>query len=118
MNKKRILYIDDCAIEQELAVIALQKQGYDADCCDTLNAAQEKMKKNTYDIVYIDWNLKQHTGIEVAEILRKNFPKSHYYIISSFLTDAMIEKAEEKGFYDCYEKDIQNLYFDKSLALA
>ncbi|MGE3609084.1 MAG: sigma-54-dependent transcriptional regulator [Bacteriovoracaceae bacterium] len=64
------------------------------EACDT-QAAQEKLTKNTYDIVLTDIELGEGSGVDLISFIVKK--GSHCIVVSSYESDEVIEKAYQLG---------------------
>lgn len=68
----QILVVEDEAEIRELISLLLLRQGHQVSQCTTAIEALEKLKKNTFDLMVLDWMLPYMSGID----LLKSMPPS------------------------------------------
>lgn len=67
---KRILVVDDNAINRKLAVAILKRRGWLADEVDSGAAALQSLSQVTYDGVLLDISMPGLDGVEVCKRIR------------------------------------------------
>jgi CheY-like chemotaxis protein len=67
----RILLAEDNPVNQELAVILLQKAGYSVDAVETGAQALEKVQINEYNAVLMDVQMPEIDGLEATHQIRE-----------------------------------------------
>jgi signal transduction histidine kinase/CheY-like chemotaxis protein len=71
-RKVRILLVEDNMINQKVALKMLSKIGYRADSASNGAIALETLKKNAYDLVFMDCQMPEIDGYEATKRIRKN----------------------------------------------
>ncbi len=66
----RILLVEDNEINQLVVLEILKKFGFRADTASDGRSALESLRKNTYDIVFMDIQMPELDGIEATKIIR------------------------------------------------
>jgi CheY-like chemotaxis protein/HPt (histidine-containing phosphotransfer) domain-containing protein len=66
----RILLAEDNPINQKLAVILLQKQGYSVDAVDTGTQVVEKARSEQYHAILMDVSMPEMDGFEATRLIR------------------------------------------------
>lgn len=73
---KRILVVEDEQEIRQLIVLHLKREGYLADEVGDGEQATQKIQREKYDLVIVDWMLPSLSGIEILRWLRKPGPQS------------------------------------------
>ena len=68
--RKRILVVDDEPSVRLLVQRVLERAGYAAQLCDSAEAALEHLAQHPVDLVLVDQNLPQMSGLELVQRLR------------------------------------------------
>lgn len=75
--------------EDEMGVVDILKRylkhkGFDADHALNGGAALELIKKRNYDIVFLDINMPELTGIEILKYMKENHHKAKVIILTGY----------------------------------
>lgn len=71
-NKVRCLVVDDNVINLELMKKFLEGFSLDIELCEDSEDALERIKKNKYDIIFLDYLMPKMSGDQLAEFIRNN----------------------------------------------
>ncbi|HTL08050.1 MAG TPA: two-component regulator propeller domain-containing protein [Chitinophagaceae bacterium] len=88
----RILIAEDNPINQQLALIVLNKMGYEPEIAENGQDAVEKLEKNGYDIILMDVQMPEMDGLEATRNIRSN--ASRQPIIIAMTANAMQDDRE------------------------
>lgn len=80
----KILIVDDEREITENIAEFLQRKGYSADVAFDGKRAWDLIKTNNYDIVFLDFNMPELTGLEVIEYIKKNNIKTKTVMITAY----------------------------------
>jgi two-component system chemotaxis response regulator CheY len=97
MGKLNILVVDDSAVMRKIVVKTIKETGLDIENVSEAGNGKEgleKMKSDSPDIVFSDWNMPEMNGIEMVEAARKEFKLKDIPIIM-VTTEANIEKIKQ-----------------------
>lgn len=106
-SKLHVLVVDDNAVNQNVAIAMLKKQGVDADAVANGIEAVEILKYKFYDMVLMDCQMPIMDGYEATRILRKD----HLLQVPII---AMTASAQQKDLDECIEAGM-NDYLVKPL---
>lgn len=116
----RILVVDDNSINQKVAAGLLEKDGHAVIAVGAAEAAFEKIRKNTFDVVLMDVEMPGTDGIAATKIIRSlaDPEKSRLPIIAmtGHTGSADIERCREAGMNDHVSKPISPEGLRKTLA--
>ena len=95
----RALVADDSGVARQLLIKVLQSEcGFD----DIVHAADgkealEKASDGSYDLICLDWNMPEMSGIEVLQKIRVNDPTTPIVMVTSETEKARVAEAFELG---------------------
>ena len=93
----RILFVDDDPVNLLLGRIILNKFGVKADFSKSGSDALKKYRKGKYDIVFLDINMPDISGLEVTSIIRdkeKDLQENQKTMIIAMTANAMRKQIE------------------------
>lgn len=91
MRKIKILWTDDEIDLLKAHIIFLKEKNYDVDTANNGSDALELVKKNNYDIIFLDENMPGLSGLETLNKIKS---------ISPNIPIVMITKSEEENIMD------------------
>ena len=110
MNK-RILIVDD----EKTILLAFKKllksPNIMADTAETIDEAENLLKKNIYNVVIVDLRLTGVDGEEGLEIIKyvKEFnPETNVILVTGYGSSAVMEKAQALGVAFYFEKPVSS----------
>jgi len=109
MGKFQILIVEDDTVLRELLEFLLQREGYQTQCCNDGEAAQERLRAFTPDLVLLDLQLPIVSGAELIQWLRSR-DLSHelpILVLTSLQDDDDIANALDSGANDYMVKPFQ-----------
>jgi len=106
---KRILVIDDEPGIRKSFTVALEDTGYLVETAESGEIGIEKLKKQKYDLIYLDLNMPCLNGVETLRELRAIDRDVPIYIVTAFhiaFTDQLKRAAEEKIDFELLRKPL------------
>ena len=107
---RRVLVVEDNAVNRELAVTFLRRWGCTVDIAENGVAAVEKAAAHPYDLILMDLQMPQMSGIEATSRIRRNLrgPNTRTLIIAFTATNPEDNFADvdAAGFDDYIAKPI------------
>ncbi len=114
MREKNILVIDDDKIILDSLCEFLSLEGFRASGAETLKSALTMLERENYSLVLTDVNLPDGDGLELLDIIRRDYPQTVAIVITGYGTIESAVKAIKQGAYDYLTKPI----IDDELRLA
>lgn len=114
VSLKKAAVIDD---ERDICYLlgnTLRKMSYQVMIATTLKTGLEEIRKNHPEIVFLDINLPDGSGLEVIHVIRQYSPKTKVIIMSAMDGQPEKIKAEREGASVFLSKPFNN----KTIALA
>ncbi|MDR1782139.1 MAG: response regulator transcription factor [Bacilli bacterium] len=83
---RKVIYIDDDTEFGKLFSEFLERNGFDIDFCSDIHETLDKVKNNNYDLIIIDFFLKDFNGVQFAELINQIKPNLKIIILSNSTT--------------------------------
>jgi two-component system OmpR family response regulator len=109
----RVLVVDD---EVEICLLVtqyLKKLGYDTSFCLSIAEAAEKIEAVSYDLLFVDLNLRDGSGYDLIKALHKSQRSTKVIVISAY--DSERQKALQRGASFFLAKPFTKKSIDDSL---
>lgn len=110
LKKTKILIVEDNLINQKLIIKILEKLSYKADIANNGLEALKKVESNKYDLIFMDVQMPEMSGLEATQKIRENNKfSSDKLIIIAMTANAMLgdkEKCLKSGMNDYISKPI------------
>ena len=107
----RILFVDDDTDALEMYIKAVSLADHQADVASSALEGWELVKKNKYNLIFVDLNIPGISGFELIEKLAKDRRSKGIpvIVISAMPEDTQIEEVLDAG---------ANLFLEKPIALV
>ncbi len=102
MEKTKILYVDDEAINLMLFKINLQKKYEVLTAENGMNGLEVLSVDKDISIVFSDMRMPEMNGIEFISKAKELYPEINFYILTGFEITSEISKALDNGLIDKY----------------
>ena len=96
--KKKILIVDDAGPVVVLCVNVLQALGYAVKGANRGETAVELMRKESFDLMVLDYKMPGMTGLEVFQQTRTLHPSMAVVLVTGHGTPEIINEATRMGF--------------------
>ena len=106
--KSKILIIDDEKNLREIFSLLLEEEGYTVSEAQNGREGLKKIQTFLPDVVLLDMNLPDSSGIEVLARIKESHAACRVIIITAFGTIKTAVEATKLGAYDYLEKPIDN----------
>ena len=108
-NKKfRILVVDDEPLIRESLYEILLIEGYRVQMAQGGKEALQLMSKNEFDVVVTDFKLPKMSGMDLLEVVKKDFPETEVIMITGYGSIETAVEAMKKGACDYITKPIND----------
>lgn len=105
----RILVAEDNMVNQKLVISLLSKMGYKVSSVINGRDALETVKRHEYDIILMDIQMPEMTGLEATVRIKEEVPEEKQPLIIALTANAMVEDKEicfSAGMVDYMSKPI------------
>jgi len=99
----RILVAEDNLINQKLIIRVLENMGYSGEIANNGLEVLEKVKKNNYDIIFMDIQMPEMDGIEATRYINENIEQKNRPYVIAMTANVMQEDRDrcmEAGMID------------------
>ena len=93
-NEKRILIIDDDEAVRRSFELALEDSGYPVTTVDRGEKGVEEVKKNIYQLVFLDLKMPGMNGVKTLQKIREFSATLPVYIVTAFHKEFLVELDE------------------------
>ena len=107
MRDKSILVIDDDKIILDSLCEFLSLEGFRASGAETLKNALAMLERQNYSLVLTDVNLPDGDGLELLDIIRKDYPQTVTIVITGYGTIESAVEAMRAGAFDYLVKPVR-----------
>lgn len=105
----RVLVVDDSDANRQLASAQLKRLGHAISVAQTGREAIDALRKQDFDIVFMDWHMPDLDGLEVIRHWRKEHDPEHLLPIITITASAMVgdrHRCLEAGASDYLSKPV------------
>jgi two-component system response regulator (stage 0 sporulation protein F) len=96
--RTRILIVDDAGSVVVLCVNVLQALGYAVKGANRGEAAMEMLRKESFDLMVLDYKMPGMSGFEVFEQARPLHPNMAVVLVTGHGTPDIVNEAKRLGF--------------------
>ena len=108
MTRFKILIVDDEKSIREIFTVLLEERGFLVEAAETGAEGVARARAFLPDIVLLDMNLPDMTGLETLTRIKANLPETDVVIITAFGTIRNAVEATKLGAYAYLEKPVDN----------
>ncbi|MEI6092610.1 MAG: sigma-54 dependent transcriptional regulator, partial [bacterium] len=102
--KNKILVVDDEQSIREFLELLLKKEGYEVKTTGSAFEAIKILEEERFDVVFMDIQMPQMSGIEALITLKKTDPTIEIIVITAFGSTEIAIDVIKKGAYDFIAK--------------
>jgi two-component system response regulator PilR (NtrC family) len=104
MPDVRVLVVDDEQSMRELLTIMLRQAGYDVAAAESGEAAVERLKGESFDLVVTDLRMRKVDGLAVLKAAKEFSPRTVVLVVTAFASTETAVEAMKLGAYDYVTK--------------
>ena len=105
--KSKVLILDDDSAVRELLIAVLDDQ-YEVSQADSAAALQKLFPQEPPDVVLLDVQLPDASGMDLLPQIKKNWPDTEVILLSGHGTITMAVEAGKRGAYNFLSKPFEN----------
>ncbi|APD85300.1 hypothetical protein BM527_03900 [Alteromonas sp. Mex14] len=118
MKGLNLLLVDDDPINEVITKNMLEQDGYNIECAGTAVEALVKASQHEYDIILMDINLPDISGVQVMRKIRRANHNIHTRIIAYTANDDTDKQYEKLGFDDYISKPVNKAKLQEKIKLC
>ncbi|SDH07302.1 ATP-binding protein [Winogradskyella thalassocola] len=118
LSNVKILIVEDNKINQMITKKILNKMNLYCDVVDNGEAAVEKVKEVTYDVVLMDIHMPGISGLEATKIIRTFDKELTIFALTAVTLEDKMHEFGEAGFDDIISKPFKQDDFEDKLHAA
>lgn len=107
MEKLRILVVDDKRVVGDMFDITLGYAGHQVTCVTNPDEAINLIKKEPFDIVFLDLIMPKTDGVDLLGKFRKLSPHLPVIIMSGYSVEDKWTRVKELGAVSCLRKPFE-----------
>jgi len=100
----RVLVVDDEQSMRDLLTIMLRQAGYDVSVADGGEAAIERLKAESFDLVLTDLRMRKVDGLAVLKAAKEHAPRTVVLVVTAYASTETAVEAMKLGAYDYITK--------------
>jgi DNA-binding NtrC family response regulator len=104
---EKILLIDDDEGLVHFLGRFFQRKGYEVSACLSGGAALEKIEKESFDLILLDYKMPDLNGIDILIKIKKSQVKTPVIIMTAYGTTELAIEAMKRGAYDYLVKPFE-----------
>lgn len=97
--RQRVLIVDDAGPVVVLCVNVLQTFGYSVKGANRGEAALDLLRRETFDLMVLDYKMPGLGGFEVFEEARALYPDMPVVLVTGHATPEIMAEADQRGFH-------------------
>ena len=107
MDKIKILVVDDKKIIGDLFDFTLGYSGHDITVVNNARDALDAVKKNRFDIAFLDIVMPERDGVAILEDIKTAAPDLPIVMMSGYSVEDKRIRAKELGAVTCLKKPFE-----------
>ena len=100
----RVLVVDDEQSMRDLLAIMLRQAGYDVTMADGGEAAIERLKAESFDLILTDLRMRKVDGLTVLKAAKEHAPRTVVLVVTAYASTETAVEAMKLGAYDYITK--------------
>lgn len=102
----RILVVDDeDSYRMGLEMALKLSHKYDPRSCNSAASAMEALKKNSFDVIILDYNMPEMSGLDLLHWMQKEKISTPVIMLTAAGSETIAVEAMRLGVYDYFRKD-------------
>lgn len=101
---KRVLIVDDEALDRELLTLLLTPEGYATTSLESAAELREALAGEPFDAVLLDMRLPDSDGLDLLRDIKKQWPGTEVIVLSGHGDEVTRDEALKRGAFDFVDK--------------
>ncbi len=106
MKKERLLIVEDDETQAKILADYLSHKGYTVEKAFSAAEAENKLLKDSFDLVLLDWRLPDEDGLSLLKKIKGKRPLIQVIMLTAFATVERAVEAIKKGAYHYLTKPV------------
>jgi hypothetical protein len=115
LSNMKILIVEDNKINQMITKKILNKMGLQCDIVDNGEAAVDRVKEVSYNVVLMDIHMPGISGLEATKIIRSFDKELTIFALTAVTLEDKMHEFDEAGFNDIISKPFRQEDFERKL---
>jgi len=107
MTNNKVLVVDDEAAIRHAFEKAFSSAGYTVHCTDSAGKALEVLEEENIQVMFLDLNLPEMTGLELCKRIRKDKPLAVIHAVTGYTSLFELVDCRDAGFDDYFTKPVE-----------
>ena len=116
LRKMNMLLIDDDEWIRDSLTIFFESEGCRINALETAEEGLEALKKDRYDIIFVDYRLPGMDGLDFLKKIKETYPSAIKILITAYGTINVASEAIHMGIEDLIEKPFTTKTIETSLS--
>ena len=116
LRQMKILFIDDDEWIRDSLKLYFEGEGCHLLAVESAEEAIEELKRQVYEIIFIDYKLPGMDGLEFLKRIQGYYPQAMKILISAYGNEEVVSEAIRMGIQDFIEKPFTTKTIEESLS--
>lgn len=116
LREMSMLLIDDDEWIRDSLSIFFEGEGCHIKALETAEEGLERLEKQAYDIIIIDYRLPGMDGLSFLRRIKNSCPDAIKIMVTAYSNEKIITEAKQTGVQDFIEKPISTKIIERSLS--
>jgi DNA-binding NtrC family response regulator len=115
LREMKMLLIDDDEWIRDSLSLFFEGEGCRIKALETAEEGLEALKKQSYDIIIVDYRLPGMDGLDFLKRIKDTTPSAMKILITAYGSENVVTDAEQMGIQDLIEKPFTTKTIEASL---
>ncbi len=104
--KPRVLVVDDEQVVRSSYNRVLSENGYSVNAVEDGPSALERLRRESFDLAFVDLRMPGMNGMEVVRSIRRSQPRTRVVVVTGYGTESSAREARDLGVFDFVAKPL------------
>lgn len=116
LREMKMLLIDDDEWIRDSLSLFFEGEGCQIKALETAEEGVEALKKQSYDIIIVDYRLPGMDGLDFLKRIKDSTPSAMKILITAYGSENVVTDAKQMGIQDLIEKPFTTKTIEASLS--